>query len=158
MGSERFTPDPEQMALVPDISGNTINGHGETERRRPRYVYWGNNPGDIAHGDMQRWFYTVDPGLEDYQTIRSQRQVILEAPLADLAAERTDITSVTIADFVETGIRSGLFDKFGTTEFDPIWAFEGVEINQKNIIILHDHLPLGIPTPKEMTNINPAPI
>ena len=29
-----FQPDPEQLALMPDISGNVLNGQGETERIR----------------------------------------------------------------------------------------------------------------------------
>ena len=58
MTRSTFKPRPEQMALYPDVSGNTINGLGDAERRQPSYVYWGNSPDDVAHGDVQRWFYT----------------------------------------------------------------------------------------------------
>ena len=30
-----FTPDMDQMARAPDISGNEVNGLGETDMRRP---------------------------------------------------------------------------------------------------------------------------
>ena len=56
MTRSTFKPRPEQMALYPDVSGNTINGLGDAERRQPSYVYWGNSPDDVAHGDVQRWF------------------------------------------------------------------------------------------------------
>ena len=41
-------PDPEQLALMPDVSGNDINGLGETEPRRPTRIYW-RNPAAIPH-------------------------------------------------------------------------------------------------------------
>ena len=58
-----FAPDPAQMALWPELSGNEINGLGEAAPRRARTVYWAPNPDDIPHGPVQKWFYTVDPGI-----------------------------------------------------------------------------------------------
>lgn len=81
---KNFVPNPGQMALMPEISGNEVNGLGETDFRRPRYVYWGNDPDDTAHGDVQRWFYTVDPGLEEFSRLRAERQNILDAPYVRL--------------------------------------------------------------------------
>ena len=56
-----FQPDPSQLALRPDISGNAINGLGEDTPRRPRMVYWAPDPDTIPHGQMQRWFYKANP-------------------------------------------------------------------------------------------------
>lgn len=142
MGTKTFTPNPAQMALAPDVSGNTINGLGETKIRQPRYVYWGNHPDDVAHGEMQKWFYTVDPGMPEFQTIREERQAILDAPLMDLAAVPQDMTPALVGAFKETSTRNGIFDKWGVSAFDPVWAFEGVEIKHQNIIMLgfqHDY-------------------
>ena len=136
MDDKHFTPDPAQMALKPDISGNDINGLGEAELRQPRYVYWGNDPDDVAHGAMQKWFYTVDPGLPEYANIRATRQDILDAPLAPLAPTPSDLSDVDLDGFVHGAITAGEFDKFGVTDFDPIWAFENVEISQRKIIML----------------------
>ena len=36
----QYQPTMEQLALFPDISGNTINGLGETIKRRPSPIYW----------------------------------------------------------------------------------------------------------------------
>ena len=41
------------------LSGNDINGRGETVPRAPRMVYWATDPDDIPQGAMQRWFYRV---------------------------------------------------------------------------------------------------
>ena len=76
-----FVPNPEQIALMPEVSGNSINGLGENVFRRPSYVYWGNNPDDILHGNLQKWFYTVDPKDAGYEDQRKHRQVALDLPL-----------------------------------------------------------------------------
>ena len=55
-----FTPDPEQVALMPATSGNTVNGMGETVFRKASRVYW-HDPDTIEHGELQKWFYTQDP-------------------------------------------------------------------------------------------------
>ncbi|SNS45849.1 hypothetical protein SAMN05216374_1390 [Tardiphaga sp. OK246] len=68
-----FSPDPSQGALKPAISGNTINGLGETSARRPSIVYWASDPDTIAHGGMQRWFYQVDPGNPHLARAREER-------------------------------------------------------------------------------------
>ena len=44
-----FTPEPDQMARHPGVSGNDINGLGETEMRLPKMVYWAPGPDDIPH-------------------------------------------------------------------------------------------------------------
>ena len=81
-----FTPDPQQMALQPDVSGNVINGLGEIEPRRPSIVYWAPDPDNIPHGDMQNWFFTVDPGLPVFAEMRAKRQEVSQRPLPAVAA------------------------------------------------------------------------
>ena len=51
---QHFQPDPDQMRLWPDISGNTINGLGETEVRPPSPIYW-HAPDATPHGHLQQW-------------------------------------------------------------------------------------------------------
>ena len=48
-----FEPNPEMMALRPDVAGNDINGLGESAVRRPDMVYWAPDPDDIAFGAVQ---------------------------------------------------------------------------------------------------------
>ena len=50
-----FVPDPSQMTLWPEISGNVINGLGERTKRRPSPVYW-HEPDTIPHWPLQGWF------------------------------------------------------------------------------------------------------
>jgi epoxyqueuosine reductase len=133
---KNFVPNPGQMALMPEISGNEVNGLGETDFRRPRYVYWGNDPDDTAHGDVQRWFYTVDPGLEEFSRLRAERQNILDAPLRAVDTQQMPLTASKVAKATTQFIKSGVFDKYEAVAFNSDWAFEGIDIGYENLIIL----------------------
>ena len=73
---EPFVPDPEQMRLWPSVSGNAINGLGETERRRPSPVYW-HEPHRIPHGPVQGYFYKKFLHSDDVVAERARRQRII---------------------------------------------------------------------------------
>ena len=81
-----FEPCEEQKALIPDVSGNDINGLGEEKKRRASYVYW-NDPEKLAHGGMQRWFYQNDPENEALRQAREERARIIDMELPQIAAE-----------------------------------------------------------------------
>ena len=131
-----FTPDPAQMALAPDVSGNAINGLGEGEVRPARVVYWAVNPDDIPHGAMQRWFYTVDPDAPPIQAARAARLAILASPLADLAGSPVtrppEEWTASLTRFIEEGI----CEKAGVAVMDPAWTYEGQSIAQSRVIML----------------------
>ena len=63
----RWRPTDEQATLFPEISGNAINGLGETARRRPAVVYW-DDPEMLPHGRLLDYFYKrflAVPALRD---------------------------------------------------------------------------------------------
>ena len=62
----QYQPTMEQLALFPDISGNTINGLGETIKRRPSPIYWIESE-KIPHGDLQDYFYKQNEKLQPYR-------------------------------------------------------------------------------------------
>jgi len=66
-----FIPDPEQLALMPDCSGNDINGQGETEFRRPTRIYW-HNPKDIPHGRIQNWMVERFNRVPDFNKVYAE--------------------------------------------------------------------------------------
>ena len=49
-----YTPRPETLAPLPEISGNKVNGLGETEVRRPTPFFW-HPPERQTHGAMQAY-------------------------------------------------------------------------------------------------------
>ena len=136
-----YTPKPEQMALMPEVSGNTINGVGETERRRATPIYW-HDPDSLAHGALQKWFYTQNANDKHIIKAREDRAEILalevppvgDEPLQQSAGDWTEQLTA-YADTLD-------MDLLGVTAFKPEWAFDGVNISQKWIIMIgiaHDY-------------------
>ena len=137
-----FSPDPAQATLKPEISGNAINGVGEKTPRRPRMVYWAQDPDTIAHGAMQRWFYQVDPGNPHLRRAREERAKLLAAAMPDVEGEpverRPEDWSAAIARLAE----GGDFDMWGVARMDPAWVYEGQHVPQEYIIMFgfaHDY-------------------
>ena len=54
-----YRPGKDQIALFPHISGNSINGLGESNRRSPTVLYWA-DPDTIPHGKLQNYFEAID--------------------------------------------------------------------------------------------------
>ncbi len=136
-----FAPKSEQLALIPDISGNAVNGVGESELRPPRYVYW-HDPDALAHGAMQKWFYTQNMDHEGILKARADREKIhaielppiRDEPLQQSAEDRTR----------ELAAHAATLDceLFGITRFRSEWCFEGVELDHEWVIMIgvaHDY-------------------
>lgn len=137
-----FTPNPEQIALRPDISGNAVNGLGETETRPPRLVYWAPDPGTIPHGAMQRWFYTVNANDPRLTETRAWRQKILDAPLPPVAPERAERAPEDWTGALGGFVADGHCEMTGVAEMDRAWVYEGHEIAESRVIVLgvqHDY-------------------
>ncbi len=81
-----YTPDPEQIALMPAISGDAINGLGESEFRRATPVYW-RDPETLHHGALQKWFYTRQADDEAIEKARALRAEILNIEIPPVADE-----------------------------------------------------------------------
>ena len=121
----QFVPDPEQMALMPDVSGNAINGQGETEFRRPSRIYW-HNPTAIPHGRVQQWmvdrFNSVPAYADVYAT--GDRGPRKPRPIADEKSERepeqwrTETKRFALAHDA---------DIVGVSRLDPNWTYAECE-------------------------------
>jgi ferredoxin len=137
-----FRPDPAQLALAPAVSGNAINGLGETEPRRPRIVYWAPDPDTIPHGQMQRWFYKVNPDHPALVRAREQRAQMASEPVPDVTGEPVQRTPEEWNAALEAFGKNGTFDMWGVAEMDPLWVYEDQTVPQSRIIMLgfaHDY-------------------
>lgn len=136
-GKERpdFTPDPDQMALWPDVSGNAVNGLGETGPRRPSPVYWHEQPEKIPHGVMQKWFYRRNAN-EAMDAMRAERQTIIDAPLSGIAANVVHRPPGEWASAVKQAGAKNHADMTGVARTRPEWVFEGEEARGEFIIML----------------------
>lgn len=137
-----FTPDPAQMSLFPDVSGNTINGLDETDPRRPSMVYWAPNPDDIPHGPLQLYFYGAGSGDPRFAEIRAERQKVLDAPLPPVADTRVEQGPEDWTKALDSFVTRGACEATGVARLQPDWVFEGHEITLPNVIVIgvqHDY-------------------
>jgi Pyruvate/2-oxoacid:ferredoxin oxidoreductase delta subunit len=137
-----FSPDPAQLALKPDVSGNAINGLGEDAPRRPRMVYWAPDPDTIPHGQMQRWFYKVNPDHPALNRARAQRAEMASEPVPDVTGEPVQRAPADWNAALDAFAPDGGFDMWGVAEIDPLWVYEGQTVPQSRIVMLgfaHDY-------------------
>lgn len=131
-----FTPDPHQMARWPSLSGNSVNGLGETEPRQARPVYWSKDTSQIAHGPLQEWFFTVDPGIPDFAEARTERHAIHAAALPPVAPGRATRSPEAWTKALTRFVQEGTCEKIGVAEMDPAWVYEGQNIRQSRVIMV----------------------
>jgi epoxyqueuosine reductase len=129
-----YVPDPAQMALWPDASGNDINGLNEATFRRPNHVYWGDTD-TIPFGSVQKWFYTknTDPALQNGRAERMAEEKIPLPPVAVTKVERTaqDWTEAIKAQALEFGAND-----VGIARITADWAYQGWNIEFTHIVLL----------------------
>lgn len=135
MADDPWTPNPDQMALWPHVSGNAINGLHETAPRRPRHVYWAPNPDDIPHGDAQRWFYTQNdhPDLHRQRDLRRAEET---RPLAALAATALEPDPAALSAQIKAHARSLGAEVVGIARIDSAWVYEGHDMPWSWIIVM----------------------
>ena len=129
-----FRPDAEQLALVPDVSGNTLNGHGEREGRRPTPIYW-HDAEILPHGKLMQWYQSRRRSAGN-KAARERIGVLNQTPLAAIAEQRVAASPEAWTDRVKTQALSRQADSVGITHLRPEWVFEGYEADYTWMIIL----------------------
>lgn len=130
-----YTPNPEQIALKPATSGNAINGLGEKNKRRASPVYW-HDPDTLAHGALQKWFYTQDPDNPAINQARKARAKILEQTVPDVSSVKQQRTPSEWVQALSEFVDSVDMDLFGITPMQSDYLFEDAELPGKWIIMI----------------------
>jgi len=136
-----FIPKPEQLALMPEVSGNDINGVGETGHRRATPIYW-HDPDTLAHGELQKWYYTQNADDKHIIKARQDRAEILAIEVPPVTGEPLQQSAEDWTQQLQSHVETLDMDLLGITAFKPEWAFDGVEIGQKRMIMIgiaHDY-------------------
>jgi len=134
-----FTPNPEMIALLPEITGNEINGLGDGDARRPRMVFWSPDPDEIEFGQVQKWFYQQEPPNPELMQERARRKEILDAPLPDLAPNPAQKTPDEWTANLNKFVVAGECERVGVARMRPEWVYQHHETDFKNVIILGVH-------------------
>jgi epoxyqueuosine reductase len=129
---ERFSPRPETLALL-KVSGNPINGLGETMPRRPSPFFW-HPPDQHPYGELQlvaRQSSRKCPGsAEAFQAAYNYPELVPvsearnQAPAGQLSSEVTAFALAHEADAI------------GIAPMDPLYVFEGYTIDEPWVIVL----------------------
>jgi ferredoxin len=131
-----WTPSEEQRALWPAISGNTINGVGESAPRRPSPIYW-HPPDATPHGPLQRWFYArTATASQDVADARAERQRAIDEPLVPVAGEALAQTPAQWTDDTKRIARELGADAVGVAPMRPEYAFQGHEVPPQRWMIM----------------------
>jgi epoxyqueuosine reductase len=135
---DAYQPKPETLALL-TVSGNPINGVGETVTRRPSPFFW-HPPDQHPWGDLQVVARTTSrncPGSpEAFQAAYCYPELIPVAP-----SQKTD-ASEELTEQAKAFAMLHEADDFGIAAMDPLYVFEGYTINEPWVIVLglaHDY-------------------
>jgi Pyruvate/2-oxoacid:ferredoxin oxidoreductase delta subunit len=154
---EPWTAPPAWTASMPEVSGNEINGRGETRRRRPTQVFWHRRPADEPFAQVQvavtERFNSV-PALEEVYRSADRGPRKLPEP----APERVDASpgewTARVKSFVlaEAGARPPGYpvegshaELVGIVPIDPLWVYEDHAADLPNVVMIgtvmdHDRL------------------
>ena len=131
-----FSPDSAQAALRPAVSGDDINGVGETAPRRARVVYWAENPDSIPHGALQRWFYSVRPDEPELRAAREARARLLQEPMPEVSGPPARRPPRDWTAALDAFVAAGDCEMTGVAEMREEWLYEGVEARWSRLIVL----------------------
>lgn len=125
-------PD-RQLSLMPDASGNAINGLGETVRRKPSPVYWHD---EIPHKALQDYYmrqFDDEPALKDFHLKHGGRGPRTPPPAPTTPSR--DAPGRWTRRVKEHALAHEA-DLVGVAAVDQDWVFEGHEVREPWIVVI----------------------
>lgn len=122
--------------LYPDVSGNTLNGVGETSPRRATQIYWNPDPDKIRHGALQQYIvdrFTAVPVLNDVYARKGSRGPRRLDPVSE---QRVNAAPEEWAAKVKEYALANEADLVGVARMQPEFVYEGFEEQRPWIILL----------------------
>lgn len=154
MSRKRETWQAPARALdpMPAISGNSVNGLGETEPRPTSPFFW-HEPKYHDFGAMQGYTLGIMYGLEDGEDIRrafcinpdfrpesgraSEKQFIHRGPdPIEVASDQVQLPAAEWSSRVKDFALSHHADVVGIAEMRPEWVFEGFEVKERYVVVV----------------------
>lgn len=130
--TKTYSPKPETLSLL-KVSGNPINGLGETAERRPSPFFW-HPPDQHPYGELQiaarqssRRCPGSGPAFQAAYTYPELVAVAEQQIGASGEQNSADVTSFALEHEA---------DAVGIAALDPLWVFEGYTIREPWVIML----------------------
>jgi epoxyqueuosine reductase len=129
-----YEPDPEVLAKFPDISGNTVNGFGEPEKRAPNPFFW--HPPDCqTHGELRE--FVMDRFVASRDGGRNWGDVGDRGPeLVEKSPLQEDRPPEEWSELIHKTALDHEADICGFTAMDPLWIYQGYEISEPTLVVL----------------------
>ncbi|MEL7027634.1 MAG: 4Fe-4S dicluster domain-containing protein [Pseudomonadota bacterium] len=151
-----YTPPQDILDKFPDISGNTVNGLGETEWRPPAPFFW-HPPDKQTHGELQHYVVSnFRPSSVEDRSFRNPN-VDRGPAIIDIAPDRLERDAAAWTREIKDFVLSDEGDLVGVTPMTPGYVYSGYEIDEPTVIIIgvaHDYERLS---QAPGTAENPAP-
>jgi len=129
-----FQPDPELLAHFPDISGNAVNGLGETRPRPPSCFFW-HPPEKQTHGALRNFvmdrFVSSRDGGRDWGDVGDRGPA-----LSEVSPTRREDTAANWTAIVKDFALSNEAELFGVAAMDPLWVYDGYDVSEPTVIVL----------------------
>lgn len=125
---ERRTPvweaPAEVLDLMGDVSGNDLNGWGETEVRQPSLVMWA-NPAKLAHGAVQVRMTEDFVAHPELQGVLRMNDRHVPAAVASTQVERAPQEWLAVITEFAASDAGHNVEQVGVTQPQAEWFFEG---------------------------------
>ena len=129
-----FAPKQEVLDMLPNISGNEINGLGEKMPRNPTPIIW-HDPSIIAHGEIQKYFSQQGNAHQDISQF-AKGVSTGQTELPEVASIRPDHSAAEWTALVKEAALSRDADLVGITRLNQDWVFEGFEADFEWMVVL----------------------
>jgi len=129
-----YVANPIFTEVFPDISGNTVNGLGETQFRRPSPFFW-HPPPRQTHGVLQETvikYHRQSPEMCEVFNPAADRgpKTVEQAPQA------IEKPAEVWTDLIKQYVLENEGDLVGITPMSPDYVYEGYEVNEANVVII----------------------
>jgi len=117
-----YQPNPDVQKLWPGISGNEINGLGETESAPPRPVFW-RSDGSTPHAPVMFYFYEKDKDNAAITEARKYRQRASDIQIRDIAEDQIERTAAQWTPLLKAAALEAGADDVGICAWHKEWAY-----------------------------------
>lgn len=134
MSKRPYVPDPRFTSLFPGISGNSVNGLGETEGRRPSPFFW-HPPAKHAFGALQKEvmdYQRESPAILEHYSPTAPRGPKPIARAAEPVVKLPGVWSEEVKAFALA--HEG--DLVGITPMSEAYLYEGYELPHPWLIMI----------------------
>jgi ferredoxin len=132
--SGQYHANPRFTALFPEVSGNTVNGLGETTYRKASPSFW-HPPERQTHGELQQAmvsYHSQSPEIREVYNPKADRG---PRPV-ERAAEQVQKSPAQWRDEIRRFVLENEGDMVGITPMREEYIFEGYEIGERTVIMI----------------------